>query len=673
MTHRIGFDIGGTFTDLVLIDAETGAVTSDKVRTVPSNLAGGVVDGIRDLADAEGVSPEEISHVSHGTTVATNALLEQEGVSTGLITTEGFRDIVAIGRERRSELYNYSAEKTPTFVERRHRNGITERISATGDVETPLDEASVEAAVDDLVSEGVESVAVCLLNAYRNPVHERRIEEIVASRSDLSVTVSSDVMPEIKEYERTLSTIINAYVEPLITDYVRDLTEQLRAFGIDEPLHVMQANGGVIRSETLDERSLQLINSGPAAGVIGAKRSAAAFGIDDIITLDIGGTSADASIVRDGEIETTTEGEIDDLPLLFPQIDVRAVGAGGGSIAWLNQVDVLKVGPKSAGADPGPACYGYGGTEPTVTDAAAVLGYFDPGYFLGGKMDLDVGAAEAAIERVQRHLEADPLDVAAGIVDIATTNMAQAIRLTTIEKGYDPRGFTLTTYGGAGPMFATQIAEKLEIDGVFVPPNPGVLSAFGLLSADERFDFSVSRPMSLDPANADEIDELYETLNERAAETAGTDYSQERSVDVRYEGQRYEQNVPVPDGRIDEDAVTSIRSAFVDSYESIYGYTNVDDALEGVTWRLAAVTPTPDLGSRPETGAASVEDAHKGTRTVYTGEEHREYDVYDRFSLPTDATVDGPAVVEEAESTTIVTANYSFTVGEYGGLSLERR
>ena len=673
MTYRVGFDIGGTFTDLVLINNDSGEITTEKVRTVPGNLSDGVLNGIRSLTAAENVPPDKITRVSHGTTVATNALLEQDGAKTGLITTDGFRDIVAIGRERRPELYNYSASKTPTFAERRHRYGVTERVAADGTVKTPLDEHDVREAVNELAEGGIESVAVCLMNAYRNPVHERRIREVIDDEADVSVSISSDIMPEIKEYERTLSTIINAYVEPLINEYVGDLKEKLREFGIDEPMYVMQANGGVVDSDTLGERSLQLINSGPAAGVIGAKRAAREFDLDNVITLDIGGTSADACIVRDGEVETTTEGEIDDLPLLFPQIDVRAVGAGGGSIAWLNQVDVLKVGPKSAGADPGPACYGYGGTEPTVTDAAMVLGYFDPEYFLGGSMELDVAASSSAMETLADTLGETPLDIADGIVDIATTNMAQAIRLTSIEKGYDPREFTLTSFGGAGPMFAARIAEKLGMESVFVPPNPGVLSASGLLSADERFDFSISRPMSLEASAAPKVAEIYETLESRARNTAGSDYHQERSVDVRYEGQRYEQSVPVPDGEIDGETVQAIRDRFADAYEGIYGYTNREDDLEGVTWRLKTVNPTPDLTDRPEAQSDSVADATKAPRTVYADGEEVEYAVYDRYSLPTAATVQGPAIVEEAESTTIITQGYEFTVGASRGLHVTQK
>lgn len=670
MTYRIGFDIGGTFTDLVLVDNDSGEIVTEKVPTVPSNPSDGVMNGIRTLTETEGVPPNEISRVSHGTTVATNALLEQDGAKTGLVTTSGFRDIVSIGRERRTELYNYSAAKTPTFVERKHRRGVSERIDAEGSVKTPLDEDDVESAVAELVADGVESIAVCLLNAYRNPAHERRIREIVERETDVSVTTSHEVMPEIKEYERTLSTIINAYVEPLIDEYMESLEDGLRELGIDEPVYVMQANGGVVDSETLDQRSLQLINSGPAAGVIGAKRSAAEFDLTDLITLDIGGTSADACIVRDGDIETTTEGEIDDLPLLFPQTDVRAVGAGGGSVAWLNQVDVLKVGPKSAGADPGPACYGAGGTEPTVTDAAVLLGYFDPEYFLGGEMELDVAAAESAVGELGDRLGEDVSSLASGIVDIATTNMAQAIRLTSVEKGYDPREFTLTAYGGAGPMFATQIAEKLGIGSVYVPPDPGVLSASGLLRADERFDFSVSRPMTLNASSAAAVADVYDVLEGRAADTAGANYHQERSVDVRYEGQRYEHSVAVPNGAIDGDTIEEIRDRFLESYEDIYGYANTEDPIEGVTWRLKAVNPTPDVTARPTPESTTIADAEKSVRELYQNGSQVAYTVYDRYSLPTGVTVEGPAIVEEAESTTVVTPEYSATVGPNRGMHI---
>jgi N-methylhydantoinase A len=334
---------------------------------------------------------------------------------------------------------------------------------------------------------------------------------------------------------------------------------------------------------------------------------------------------------------------------------------------------VLKVGPESAGADPGPACYGFGGTEPTVTDAALMLGYFDPEAFLGGEIELDVGAAEAALEGIAGRLGTDPLEAAEGVVDIATTNMAQAIRLTSVEKGYDPREFALVAYGGAGPMFATRIADALELDRVFVPPNPGVLSASGLLSADERFDFSLSRPTTLEPSAADAIDDVYRELETRAAETAGADYRLERSVDVRYEGQRYEQTVTVPDGPIGPDEVRTIRDRFAEAYEGIYGYTNREDPLEGVTWRLKAVDPTRPLASRPDAEAGSIERSRKGTREVYRDGDPVEYGVYDRSSLPPGATVEGPAIVEEAGSTTVVDPPFDLAVGPAGGLSIELR
>ena len=668
MVYKLGFDIGGTFTDVFVVEEGTGDIAQEKVPTTPDDFARGVIDGIERVRSEHDVDPGDVGRLSHGTTVATNALIEREGVETGLITTEGFRDVLAIGREKRSDVYNYSPSKPPTFVDRGDRVGVGGRLSADGEELEPLDEADVLAALRTFDDSDVESVAVSLLHAYRNDEHERRVREIVERESDYPVSISSEVMPEIKEYERSLMTVIDAYVGPLVEAYLRELRTGLADLGIDEELHVMQANGGVLTPDDIGGRNLQLVNSGPAAGVLGARRYAEATGIEDLITLDMGGTSADTCVVRDGEIETTTEGEIDDVPLLFPQVDVRTVGAGGGSIAWLDRADVLKVGPRSSGAQPGPACYGRGGTEPTVTDAALYLGYLNPDYFLGGEMELDVGAAEAALETLSEALGRDATAIADGILDIVVTNMTRAMRLVTVEKGYDPREFTLACYGGAGPLFATRLAESLDIGATLVPAAPGVLSASGLLNADERFDFSTSAPMELDGADAGTVAEIYTDLEARAAEVAGEGFTARRSVDMRYRGQTFQLNVPVPDGPVDETTLETIRERFFDRYESIYGQADRDTPTEAVTWRLQANDETEGISTRPLSRDSTVGDAVKTTREAYVDGEYLEHTVYDRYELPPGATFEGPAVVEETESTTVVGAGSTVEVDDVGNL-----
>lgn len=671
MSYRLGFDIGGTFTDLLLIDAESGRLLQEKVPTTPPEFWKGATEGIERILGSGGIDPETVDHLSHGTTVATNALLEQEGARTGLVTTEGFRDVIAIGREKRSEIYNLAAETPPTFTERRNRHGVMGRMSADGEELTPLDEDDVTAALDSLENAGVNSVAVSLLHAYANDDHERRVAEMAADR-DFSVTLSSEVMGEIKEYERTLSTVINAYVGPIVDGYVDTLSENIRDRGVAPTLHLMQANGGVATPETIPGRQLRLINSGPAAGVLGAKQLVAASGVENLITLDMGGTSTDTCLIHDGEIETTTEGEVEGIPLLFQQIDVRSIGAGGGSIAWIDRSGTIKVGPKSAGAEPGPACYGRGGTDPTVTDAALLLGYLDPGYFLGGEMGLDVAAAEAALDGVADRLGMGRLELADGIIEIVTTNMTRGIRLVTVENGHDPREFALVCFGGAGPMFASRLADELDIGRVVVPRAPGVLSTIGLVTADRRFNFSRSDPIVLDPSNTAAIEDVYAELEERARKVAGTDASLRRRADVRYLGQTFELTVDAPGESGGDETVAALRERFLERYEAIYGQVNTDDPIEAVTWRLETVDETPPIDLEMPDVDAGVGEATKGTRDAYVDGEFVEHTVYDRSRLAIGEAFRGPAIVEESKSTTLVGREAEFHVDEVGNLQIEQ-
>jgi len=651
MTHRLGFDIGGTFTDIFVYDTDSKAITQTKVLTTPEEFSRGAIEGISKTL-GEDIRPEEIGHVVHGSTVATNALLEQNGAETGLLTTAGFRDVLAFGRQQRGELYDISASRNPVLVDRRNRLGVDERVDSDGEVVTPLDEESVVAAVETLAEHGVESVAVSLLHSYRNDDHERRIADLVERHLEVPVSVSSAVMPEIQEYERTLSTVIDAYVGPEVNDYIESLRTGLTGLDIDVPLYIMLASGGVVTPENLQGRYLKMINSGPAAGVIGAKRMAEVSGEEHLITLDMGGTSTDVSLVRDGRPETTTQGEIDDVPLLFEQVDVRSVGTGGGSIASTEQGAIIKVGPESAGSDPGPACYGGGGKRPTVTDAACVLNYLPD--TLGGELELDEAAARAALARLGSAVGRDVTSLAEGIVDITITDMVQAIETVTVEKGYDPREFVLVCYGGAGPLFGSRIARELGIERAIVPVTPGVLSAVGLVTSNRRFDFTKSAPLLLDDSSVDEIRRVYKELEAKARSVGGISLSFKRNVDLSYHGQSFDINVELPAGDVTAETVTALEEDFHRRFDDIYGFSDESKPIQATTWRLTAIDPVEDPVFEPPTPGTDLADAVTGTKEAYVDGQFREHRVYDRSRLPVDVPFEGPAIVEEAESTTVV-------------------
>jgi len=667
---RVGVDIGGTFTDVIAIDEQTGAVATTKVPTTPDDFAQGAHNGIQTLLDENDIDPADVTALSHGTTVATNALVERAGVQTGLVTTAGFTDVIAIGREKREELYNLSPEKVPTFTERQHRFGLTERISHDGDVLTSLDDAEVHRIARSLDQSDVASVAITLLHSYVNSDHEERVADIFEAY-DVDAYASSRLMPEINEYERTLTTVINAYVAPIVEAYIARFEDGLTDLGVEEPLQLMQANGGVVTSEAVDGQQIRLINSGPAAGVLGAKSLAEATGCADIITLDMGGTTTDTCIVKDGDIERTAEGEIESIPLPFQQIDIRAVGAGGGSIAWVDDAGVLKVGPKSAGADPGPACYGNGGEDPTVTDAALVLGYLNP-ETVGDGLGLDTDAARAALSKVADQLGLGVLELADGILEIVSTNMAQGIRMVTVEKGYDPREFCLTCYGGAGPLFASKLADDLDIERVLIPANPGVLSAYGLVTADNRYDFSRSNPMPLEHESAPEIKQVFSLLEAQAANTLeGTgETTMNRSVDLRYTGQTSILNIELPGDVQPADAVEALLESFHSRYAEVYGQADPGRRVEALTWRLEFVDETSTVQPPTPQGERSLEDAFLRTQEVVTADTVTTYEVYQREALPRTSRVSGPVILESGQSTTVVESGWLVEIDKRGNVLL---
>ncbi|MFC4358906.1 hydantoinase/oxoprolinase family protein [Halobium salinum] len=673
---RLGVDVGGTFTDVVLLTDENDLVTAKVPSTADQSV--GVVDGIEKACAEAGVDPAEVDAFTHAMTVSVNALLEEDGAKTALVTTEGFRDVLEIGRQARPDLYDLDATKPAPLVPRRRRFEVDERATVEG-VEREVDPAEVRAVADRIRDDGAESVAVSLLHAYAHPENERRVAETLRDELDVPVSASHETLAEFREFERTSTTAVDAYVTPPIRDYVGRLVDRADDLGLPVP-RIMQANGGIAAAETVRNHAVTTVMSGPAAGVVGAASAVgdaagadpADEGEDDdsshrgLVTFDMGGTSSDVSLVRDGEAERTTSAEINDRPVKTPMVDVNTVGAGGGSVAWVDDGGALRVGPRSAGAEPGPACYGRGGTDPTVTDANVVLGYIGESTALGGELSLDAEAARDALSGLADEADLDgPVEAARGVYRIANANMTRAIRAITVERGHDPRRFALVAFGGAGPMHAAALADDLDVDTVVVPRACGVLSAYGLLSADEKHDAvkTLRTPVADldDGVVADAFDSLADDVLADCSDPEAA--SVERAMDLRYVGQSFELTVPVS-LPFDPEAVTA---AFHDAHESAYGY-RMDDAVELVNVRATAVVERDPVDVRYEGGT----DPQKDTREANFGGEYHDTPVYVRERVPLGTTLSGPAVFEGDESTVVVPPAWDAEVDERGTLVLTR-
>ena len=524
MTYRLGVDVGGTFTDLVLHEVESNRLEFAKTPSTPADQSEGVTTGALQLVNRLGISPQAIAFFIHGTTVATNTLLERKGARTALIVTRGFRDVLQIGRQDRPDLYDWTIRRTEPIVPRRLRFEVTERVLHTGEVIEPVSDADVAGIVRRLEEEQVEAVAVCLLHSYAHPAHERQVGEAIRKAlPDITLSISSEVAPEFKEYERMSTASINAFVAPVMERYLRSLQASIEAQGIDSDLHIMQSNGGTMSADAAVEKPVHTILSGPAAGVIGSVGLAAQAGELNTISVDMGGTSFDISLCYQGEVRRTQDSEIDRLPIKVPMVDIHTLGAGGGSIAWIDPGGALRVGPHSAGAAPGPACYGQGGAEPTVTDANLLLGRLSQDAFLGGLMKLDIGLARDAVrDRIAEPLGLGLQEAAEGIVRVVNAGMIKGIRVVSVAKGYDPREFTLVTFGGAGPLHAAELASELNIPKVLVPIAPGVTSALGLLMADLRHDLVRTVLLSSAEAKPSDLGEVYSGLEGRGARPDGS-------------------------------------------------------------------------------------------------------------------------------------------------------
>ena len=690
---RVGVDIGGTFTDVVFLGRD-GRVEVRKLPSTPDDFSRSVVEGLRlEIRDLE-VKPGDVMEVSHGFTVATNAILEGKGAKTALITTEGFRDVLELARIRTPRLYDLYYRKPEPLVERRLRFEVKERVNYRGEVLIPLDMSEVERVVRRLLEEGVGSVAIALLHAYANPAHERRIAEYIRSKApDLTLAVSSELLPEMREYERTSTTVINAYVRPAVETYLKHLGSRIRDMGMRVPLTVMQSNGGLSTVETAAERPIYCIESGPAAGVVGACHLGKRLGIDNIITLDMGGTTAKASIIEDGELLLAPEYEVGGSMsvghrllkgagyiLRVPTIDIAEVGAGGGSIAWVDRGGSLLVGPRSAGAIPGPVCYEKGGEEPTVTDANVVLGYLNPEYLLGGAFRITPKKAEEAIvEKVARPLGLSGIDAAEGVHLVANSNMGRAVRAVSSERGRDPRRFTLVVFGGGGPVHAAGLADILGITRIILPTSPGVFSAFGLLFADLEHHFVRTYFKTFDEMDLDVVNGVLEDLRRegrsllRAEGIPESRHHLSTQVDMKYVGQTMELTVNSPIDEFFANGLVQLREAFQREHEKSYGYRS-DAPCQLVNLRIIA-RGLGQTGRIPETikTNSQTETRARGLRKVYFGRRHGWLDtpVAGRASLEGMERT-GPLVVEEYDSTTVVPPEWKASLDPLQNIILER-
>jgi N-methylhydantoinase A len=651
---RVGVDVGGTFTDVVLLTPDDDLVTAKVPSTTDQSV--GVVEGIEKACREADVDPANVDAFTHAMTVSVNALLEEDGAPTALVTTEGFRDVLEIARQDRPDLYDFDETRPDPLVPRRRRFEVPERTTVDG-VEQPVDEDAVRDVAARIEASDAESVAVSLLHAYQHETNEARVTELLREELDVPVSASHEVLAEFREYERTSTTVVDAYVKPAIDAYLGRLEERAEERGVPAP-RIMQANGGIAAAKTVRDRPVTTSMSGPAAGVVGAAATAsdATDDLAGLVTFDMGGTSSDVSLVRDGAAERTTDAQINGRPIKVPMVDVNTVGAGGGSIAWVDEGNALRVGPKSSGADPGPACYGRGGTEPTVTDANVVLGYIGGSSTLGGELSLDETAAENALANLADAADLDDaLDAARGVYRVANANMTRAIRAVTVERGHDPREFGLVAFGGAGPMHAANLAERLDVGTVVVPRACGVLSAYGLLAADEKHDAVRTLRQPLADLDHDGVETAYDDLGAQVRDDVADDAEAtvERAADCRYLGQSFELTVPVDD-QFDGETVAE---RFHQAHETTYGY-RMDEPVELVNVRATGVAERDAVSVRYEAG----EDPQKDTRQAFFGEEFHETAVYDRESLPVGETVDGPAILEQDESTVVVPPEWTGAV-----------
>jgi N-methylhydantoinase A len=692
MSVRVAIDIGGTFTDATLIDEQSGRVAIAKTLTTPADPSIGFMEALERALREAGAAGETVGLVVHATTVATNAIIEGKIARSGFVTTDGFRDLLEIARQVRPTLYDTRFVKPPPLVSRDLAVEVVERLGPAGEVLKPLEEASVRAAGELLARAGVESVAVCLLHSYLNPAHEQRVGAILAELlPGVPISLSAEVAPEFREYLRASTTVINAVIRPVVERYLERIQRRLSEAGIDAQLLVMQSSGGVFSAESAARRPVFMVESGPAAGVIAAAHLGGTIGRSDILSFDMGGTTAKVGLIRDGRPSVTKDYQVgghaaagigglslSGYPVRTPVVDLVEIGAGGGSIAWVDSGGLLRVGPQSAGADPGPVCYRRGGELPTVTDANLALGRLNPDYFLGGEIGLDVEGARRAIERhCAAPLGLTLLEAANGIVEIANAAMVNALQLISVQRGYDPREFLLVGFGGAGPVHANALARDAEMPAVLIPPSPGIFSATGLLTTDLKRDAALTLLRRLDSLEPGEVEASFARLERGGREelaregVTGEAVEFRREIDLRYVGQSYELTIEAP-SPFGPDSAALLGARFHLEHDRSYGFSAESEPIECVSLRLTSVgriakPPLRTLASEPAA-------APKQVRPVFFAESGGFADcpVYDRYALGAQARLDGPAIIEEFDSTVVVHPGYCVRVDDHGNLIIAR-
>jgi N-methylhydantoinase A len=688
--YRLGCDIGGTFTDFVLLNDRTGDIKINKCLTTPADPSDAVEQGIRQLERMAPGFVQDLDEVIHGTTLVINSIIERKGAKTGLITTRGFRDVLELGREIRYAPYDVFAEFPKALIPRRFRLEVDERVRSDGTIIQPLDRAEARDVVRRLIDMGVESIAVCLLNSFENPAHELMIKEIITEEApDLSVSISYEVLPQIREYERTSTTVTNAYVKPLTGRYLSRLSGRLSSIGFEGKLFIMLSSGGITSIETAAEFPVRIIESGPTAAVISGQYYGKLFDISEMFCFDMGGTTAKSCLIQKGVagvVPTFEVGRVQrfmkgsGLTIQVPVVDLMEIGAGGGSIAKVSKMGTLQVGPESSGADPGPICYARGGTEPGITDADLLLGYLDEDYFLGGEMKLDREAARRGIEeKISRPLGVSFIQAVWGIHDLINETMAGAAKTHIAEKGGNPKIVTVVAFGGAGPVHGYGLAKKLGAPRLLVPPNAGVGSALGFFTAPRAFDMVRSHKVPLKEADFAEIEKIYQEMEAEGARTLQKsgeteDIRFDRSVDARFVGQGSETTIPIPERRFTEAKREDVRKRFDEIYKRLYGRTYPDSPVEFINFKIRASLPERLLQlPKMKSDRTSLQDAVKGQRPAYSGlvRDFIPYTVYDRYRLFPGAEFHGPAIIEERESTVIVGEDAAVSVDEYGFLWIE--
>jgi N-methylhydantoinase A len=686
--YLVASDVGGTFTDTVLYDSYEKKMYVSKVSTTPVNQSIGTIQGIKKILLGQGLHDRDIEAVNHGMTTGTNTVIQRRGAVSALITNHNFRDILEIGRQNRPSLYNFFATKERPLIEREDRFTIHGRMNYRGEILEPLDEKEVRKVARQIRKRDVKAVAICLLHSYINASHEERVRDLIRPiLEDIPICISSEILPEYREYERFSTTVLNAYLMPVMHRYLSSLEEGLKGgqhesslnVAPEVPLMIMESSGGVMTAKAAREKPVYTVLSGPAGGVVASTFIGRLTGFQNLITIDMGGTSTDISLILNGRPILTSEGNIEGIPIRVSIIDINAIGAGGGSIAWIDEGGVLKVGPQSAEAVPGPACYGQGGDQPTITDANVVLGRIDPNYFLGGEMALDAGLAQQVIKKkLCEPLKMDLLMAARGIIEVANANMVRGIRVVSVERGHDPRDFVLIPYGGAGPLHAAALARELKIPRVLVPPIPGILSAMGMLISDIRHDFVLTRIFSVQKVRPEELEAIFKDLMKKAWETlkkegvGEKDITLLRYVDVRYVGQSFEIRIKFEAEKGTEADLEQVVRTFHGEHERRYGHKDYEAPVELVNLRVEGIGRREPIflskiqqGERvPPTGSL------KSIRRVYFKESQDFVDtrVFERNRLLAGNVIEGPAIIEEPNATTLIHPGMVGEVNAYGSI-----